>query len=104
MESPKKNFNEIQAELQGSAQEAEWSWFAAHLARGAVIHVSPELSLAEVGAHIATDSVEHISGWLSSRAIFKPGSTEIAQWDSQPSQRFRFIIVQPYVLIQAISQ
>ena len=97
--SPSK-VEKLKQDLKASIEEAPWSWFAPHVARDAVFLVHSELEMAEVGAHIAADSVQEISAWLTAGKLAKPDQDKIQYWDSVPDKRFRFLIVQPYVLIQ----
>ena len=88
--------------LKESIQDAEWSWLAPHHARGALIVVAQDLDLAEVGFKISRDEVAEVSQWLKAGALARPTSAQSEAWDQNPQQRFRFLIVQPYVLIQSM--
>lgn len=89
-------------ELSRTIDEAEWQWLRAHLERGGLIVVSPELDLAETGVSIAADDVAIISRLLSSSLLAKPTIEQIAVWDNERSKKFLMLIVSPYVLIQEL--
>ena len=90
-------------QLRDSVEEGEWSWLAPHHARGALVIVSQELDLAEVGVAISRDSVAEVGAWLQQGSLAKPTPQQAESWDAMPTQKFRFLIVQPYVLIQFLS-
>ncbi len=96
------NIEDLTTKLRESIQEGEWSWLAPHEARGAIVLVSPELDLADAGAHVSQDVVEKVSSWLSQGLLAKPTPEQVEAWNEAPSQHFHFLIVQPYVLIQAM--
>jgi hypothetical protein len=89
--------------LRDSIEEGEWSWLAPHHARGAVVIVSPELDLAEVGSAVARDDVAEVGPWLQQGHLAKPTTQQAESWDATAGQKFRFLIVQPYVLIQSLA-
>lgn len=87
-------------ELSRTIDEAEWQWLKAHLERGGLVVVSPELDLAETGVSIAADDIAVISRLLASSLLAKPTLEQIAAWDGERSKKFLMLIVSPYVLIQ----
>jgi hypothetical protein len=89
--------------LRETIEEGEWSWFAPHHARGALVIVSPELDLAEVGSAVARDAVSEVGPWLQQGHLAKPTQDQADSWVATPGQKFRFLIVQPYVLIQSLA-
>lgn len=86
--------------LTRTLDEAEWEWLKPHAERDALILVSTQLDLLEVGDKLADDAVEEVELWMKKGLISKPSSTQIEAWDAQPGKRFLSVIVQPYVLIQ----
>ncbi len=86
--------------LGGTVDDAEWEALRPHAERGALILVSPELDLADVGAKFADDETEAVQGWLEAGKIARPTEEQLKEWDQRPSRPFRFLIVRPYVLAQ----
>ena len=80
--------------------EAEWGWLRAHLERGGVIVVAPELDLTEAGQTIAADDSATVAAWIGTGRLAKPTREEISVWDATPEKWFRVLIISPYVLIQ----
>jgi hypothetical protein len=95
----------IHEKLKAEIEEADWSMLEAHHERQALILVSSELDLPEVGEKVAQDDVENIKQWMTAGKLGKPEDAQISNWKENPYKKgFRFIIVQPYVLIQEIQE
>jgi len=93
---------DLKKTLQDSIDEAEWDWLMPHAKRQAVIVVSAQLDLLDVGVAIAQDNVAVVQGWIDSQLVQKPSSEQLSRWNDNPTQRFRSIIVQPYVVVQEL--
>jgi len=87
-------------ELALQVDVAEWSWLRAHLERGGVIVVAPELEIAEVGERIARDDTATVGAWIESGKLAKPSESQIAAWDADSSARFNTLIISPYILMK----
>nr|WP_246551610.1 DUF2288 domain-containing protein [Geobacter hydrogenophilus] len=79
---------------------AEWNWLRAHLERGGLIVVAPELEIAEVGERIARDDTVTVGAWIESGKLSKPSDSQIAIWDADKAARFSTLIISPYVLMK----
>lgn len=79
---------------------AEWGWLRAHLERGGLIVVAPELDIAEVGERIARDDTAAVGGWIEAGKLSKPSDGQIAAWDADKGVRFSTLIISPYILIK----
>lgn len=82
-------------------EEVEWHWLRLHLERGAVIVVAPPLDLASVAASLAADDTVAVGAWIAGGELAKPTLAQVEAWNAEPARRFRMLIVQPWVLIQA---
>ena len=87
-------------ELALQVDMAEWSWLRAHLERGGLIVVAPELELAEVGERIARDDTATVGAWIEAGKLSKPSDGQIATWDADKVARFSTLIISPYVLMK----
>lgn len=94
---------DLYAELAGRMGEAEWDWLMPHADRDALVLVSPDLDLVDVGAAIANDDTEPVQDWIDQRLLCKPTSQQLTRWNSTPQKRFKALILQPYVLIQDVA-
>ncbi len=74
-----------------------------HLKKEVVILVSNELDLLEVALKVAQDDSAVVSGWMKSSLLARPSLQAIERWQKDPQAPFRSIIVQPFVLVQALS-
>ena len=93
---------DLRQTLKDSIQQGEWAWLAPHHARGALIVVAQELDLVDVGVKVSMDAVAEVSEWLSKGALARPTAEQAEAWDDEPQRQFKFLIVQPYVLIQSM--
>lgn len=93
MENLKKQLNEEVADI-------DWSSLIPHAQRDALIVVHEGLNLLDVGIAIANDDVISVQNWISEQLIHKPSPEELTSWNIDPTQQFRTLIVQPFILIQ----
>jgi hypothetical protein len=91
---------DLKTTLEESLDQAQWEWIAPHNERQAVIVVSQDLNLIEVGLCIAQDDATAVQDWIKRELLNKPTPTQIRTWEQNPGKRFTTLIVQPYVLIQ----
>ncbi|QLE56594.1 DUF2288 domain-containing protein [Nostoc sp. TCL26-01] len=94
--------SDLRAELSETIDEAEWEWLIPHLQRDAVILVSLNLSLLDVGEAIANDNIASVQKWIDQQFITKPSVEQVGIWNSDRTKRFNTLIIQPYVLMQEI--
>lgn len=79
---------------------AGWSLIRPHHERGGLIVVSPSLDLATVGVAVATDRAAVVQSWMGEGLLRRSDDEDGARWATGGT--FRFVIVQPFVLIQEI--
>jgi hypothetical protein len=96
--------SDLRSELQESIDQAEWSWLSPHADRDAVIIVSANLNLLDVGVAIANDNTSSVQQWITDQLLYKPSLEQKIIWDQNQSKRFNALIVQPYVLIQEMKK
>ena len=94
---------ELAKSLQTEVDEAEWTWLKPHADRDAVILISNELNLVEVGLCLAGDDAKTVQTWMEKGKILKPSPTDIQSWDAHPAKKFLILVIQPYVLAQEIT-
>lgn len=94
---------DLRDELAGTMGEAEWEFLVPHVARDALVVVSPDLDLLDVGVAIASDNVSSVQTWIEKQLIYKPAVEQINTWGKASNKRFNALIVQPYVLVQDIA-
>jgi hypothetical protein len=79
---------------------AGWQMLRPHLERDALIVVQPHLDLAAAAQAVAADDASAVRLWIDQGGLGKPSTAQVDEWSAEPLKPFRFIIVQPYVLIQ----
>jgi hypothetical protein len=94
---------DLRAELVEMVDEAEWDWLVPHLKRDAIVVVDPGLALPDVGMAIANDQTPAVQRWISEGLLQKPSQEQLSDWERDRNRRFRTLIVQPYVLVQALA-
>jgi hypothetical protein len=91
---------ELRTQLTELLDEAELDWLKTFLQKDVVVIVNDGLDLVDVGVAIAQDDTVKVDRWIGEQLITKPSNEDLAKWNSNPTQKFRAIIVQPYVLVQ----
>lgn len=94
---------DIKAKLEEEKLEATWHALKPHWERGALIWVSQDLSLSDVGVSLAQDQASVVEGWLGEGLLAKPSEEQMKEWNENPLKLFWMSIVQPFVLIQELS-
>jgi hypothetical protein len=91
---------ELRTQLTELLDEAELDWLKTFLQKDVVVIVNDGLDLVDVGVAIAQDDTVKVDRWIGEQLITKPTNDDLAKWNNNPAQKFRAIIVQPYVLVQ----
>ncbi len=91
---------DISQRLQEDLADVTWGDLTPHAKRDALIVVHAPLDLVAVGVAIAQDDVNSVQHWISEALIHKPSVEELNAWNVEPTQLFKTLIVQPFVLIQ----
>jgi hypothetical protein len=92
--------SDIQTQLTEEIAKIDWKSLIPHGQRDALIVVSPDLNLIDVGEAMANDNVAIVQTWISQQLIRKPFSEELSSWNTLPDKEFTSLIIQPFVLIQ----
>lgn len=79
---------------------AKWQWLKPHSERDALLIVSGDLDLEEVGERLAADDAVTVQRWLASHLLAKPTADQLSAWSEEPAKSFNMLIVSPFILIQ----
>ncbi len=93
---------DIKTQLTKDLAETEWEILIPHAKRDALVLVSAQLDLVDVGVAIAGDDVMSVQHWIGEQLIQKPSVEQLASWNSKQDKRFYTLILQPYVLIKEV--
>ena len=89
--------------LTNDIDEARWNMLADHHKREALFILEKNLELAAVGLAMNRDEVSYVQQWLASGELSRPIEEQIAIWKEEET-KFKYLIVQPYVLAKVISE
>ena len=89
----------IKNQLEEQIAEVDWKDLIPHAQRDAIVIVHPPLNLIDVGYAIAEDKTNQVQNWISEQLLQKPTAEQLSNWNSDPTQKFTTIIIQPFVLI-----
>ena len=80
----------VRDKLRSEVLSSYWEDLAPHQARGALLLLAPELDLLDAAEAMAHDDTARVS------------AGEAAQLEATEDLRFQFVVVQPWVLAQAL--
>lgn len=86
--------------LKKDLMRTRWRQLRVHMRRDALILVSSELSLLDVGLALAEDDSAQVQTWIEDKSIQKPTPDQLQAWEKELEQPFWMLIVQPFVLFQ----
>lgn len=96
--------DDLRAKLEAAIDETTWTPLAMHAKRDALFVVDATLGLVPAAHAVALDRQAVVALWLESGLVRRPTTDERAAWDSEPeARRFRFVIVQPFVLVEPLA-
>ena len=94
-------FDELKEKLSQEVDEADWNLLKKHHESETVFIVGKDLDLVDVGVAIAMDKSHMVKGWLDSGQLAKPTDEQVKYYEENEFKKMcKFIIIQPYVLIQ----
>ena len=96
----KEDLEQIIARLNIETARIEWKSLERHFARGALLSVSPELDLVQVGAHMIHDDKTIVNAWLDAGELRNSTDDDARRW-SEGEQVLWAVVVAPWVLVQA---
>lgn len=94
---------EIKAKLNKEILEVTWSALQPYEKRGVLICVDRSIQLTDAGTAVAIDDSQWIATWMEQGTIYKPSPKQSEAWAEDALKLFSMIIVQPFVLVQEMS-
>lgn len=98
--------NDVRHKLRGEVLSSYWEDLAPHQQRGALLLLVPTLDLLDVAEAMARDDKERMAAWLKSGQLRRAGEADRARYETDAEEeggvRFQFVVVQPWVLAQAL--
>lgn len=93
--------SDLRSKLENEIQQIEWEQLKPHHEREALVMISQELPIVDVALAFAEDDTQKVKKWMSQNLVYKPNPSDMARHPSK--KHFKFIIVQPFVLIQELA-
>jgi hypothetical protein len=98
--------NDVRSKLRGEVLSSYWEDLAPHQQRGALLLLAPGLDLLDVAEAMARDKKERVANWLKGGQLRRAGEADRARYETDAEEesgvRFQFVVVQPWVLAQAL--
>lgn len=94
--------SEIVKSFERDLAEVSWRELKIHLKRDAIIVVAVELDLIDVAIAVADDEKTLVEAWVAKNQLGKPTEDQLKQWEEGSDNRFKMLIVQPFILVQDI--
>lgn len=94
--------SDFRAKLKTEIQASKAPELLPHHRRDALLIVSLGGDILDVAVAIAEDNAEIVSGFLADGRVYKPTLAQMSDWCVDLELRFQFVILQPYVLAQAL--
>lgn len=102
--SQSQSENPIRAKLRTEVMAVTWSHLVPQFARGALLLLEPRADLLEVAEAMARDDRAALEGWLREGCLRRASDDDGRTFSAgESTTRFQCVIIQPWVLAQAIS-
>lgn len=95
--------SDVEFDFSNEIQNASWQILEPHHRRGALFSISDNLDLATVAFAISKDKIDLVKIWLDNGDFKKVEDDHVKGFSMESEEEVaKFIIVQPYVIIQYI--
>jgi hypothetical protein len=95
----KEDIDQRAARLNTETARISWPELERHFARGALLTVSPELDLVQVGVHIINDDKTIVDAWLETGELRKTTDDDARELSIDGVSLWA-VVVAPWVLVQ----
>jgi hypothetical protein len=80
-----------------------WKDLRIHLQRDVIITLADGLDMVTAATAVARDDKPQVEAWIAAGQLGKPTADQLESWEQEPDKPFRMLIVQPFILVQAIA-
>ena len=91
----------LREKLVAEIQVTDWSELRSHAVSGRAFLVSGDLELLDVALAVANDEASAVEAWIGTGKLVRPSSAQMKSFERGSARTFRYVIVSPFVLIQA---
>ena len=95
--------DDLRAKLKSEVLPASWPELLYQFARGGLFVVSPAADLLDVACALAKDDRSRVEQLIASGDLRRASDDDARTFQSTPTLRFQFVIVQPWVLAQVLT-
>ena len=92
----------LKTKLSRQLDDVPWSGLREHAARDGIIMLGLELDMVDTGIAFAEDKFEWVNQQVEAGLITKPTAAQLSHFEKNPQLLFRFLIIQPFVLVQPL--
>lgn len=97
--------SELSEKLKTEIDQADWSMLKPHYDKQAVFMIAPEIDLVSAAVAVAEDKSQIVALWLKENQMYRPSIDQVKEFEADEyRKRFNFLIIQPYVLVQLITE
>lgn len=93
---------ELSDDFRQDLAEVCWKDLRIHMQRDAIIIVAEDLDLVTTAIAVAEDDQGKVAKWVAGGKLLKPTADQVAAWETQLEKAFLMLIVQPFILVQAV--
>jgi len=94
----------LETKLRSEIQAASAADLLPHHRRDALIIAGDDVDFLEAAMAIGSDEAEVVAKLLTDGSLYRPSLAQLSDWCVDLELRFQFVILQPYVLAQPLSQ
>jgi len=95
---------ELRAKLKSDIQATNAPELLPHHRRDALLMVRADVDILDAALAIAQDEAATVAALIDEGKLFKPSLAQLSDWCVDLELRFQFVILQPYVLAQALNK
>lgn len=94
--------DEVRDKLRREVMASYWEDLAPHHARGGLLLLAPAHDLLDVAEALARDDTQRVGEWLARGVLWRSRAADVERAEADDALRFQFVVVQPWVLAQAL--
>lgn len=91
---------ELSEKFKSELELASWDLIEPHYKRDVVFYLKSPNDLVQVAVHLANNKAHIVKALMDAGELFRPSESQIGLWHKESQKKFKFLIVQPFVLIQ----
>ena len=95
---------ELREKLKSEIQATHAPELLPHHRRDALFMVRADVDILDAALAIAQDEAATVAALIDEGKLFKPSLAQLSDWCVDLELRFQFVILQPYVLAQALNK